>query len=312
MRVDPARQYTSFFDTRAKEARETVEKAQAKLSAYQKENGIIASDERLDVENSRLNELSSQLVVMQALAAESTSRQRQANSAVGDRMQEVLNNPLIANIKVDVNRGEARLQELNTKFGESHPQVVEAKANLAELRARLDAETRKLTGGVGVNNTINRQREADVRASLEAQRAKLLRMKAGRDEGIVLAREVENAQRAYEAVMARFNQTSLESQTTQSNVNVLTQAAPPLDPSSPRVFLNTILSLLVGLLFAIGLAMLLETRDRRVRSIEDIPGALNLPVLGIMPKPGSRRLRGGASSDMQRRLMAPLNTAKGA
>jgi polysaccharide biosynthesis transport protein len=114
LRVDPARQYSSFFDNRAKEAKEAVEKAQSRLSAFQKANGIIASDERLDVENARLNELSSQLVGIQALAAESASRQTQANSAQGDRLQEVLNNPIVGQLKADINRGEARLQELTT------------------------------------------------------------------------------------------------------------------------------------------------------------------------------------------------------
>ena len=48
---------------RAKEAREALEKAQAKLSAPSRsDKGIIATDERLDVETARLNELSSQLV----------------------------------------------------------------------------------------------------------------------------------------------------------------------------------------------------------------------------------------------------------
>ena len=310
LRVDPAKVYSSFFDTRAKEARDALEKAQTRLSEYQRSNSIIASDERLDVENARLNELSSQLVAIQALAAESSSRQTQANSAVGDRMQEVLNNPLIAGIKSDMSRGEARLQELNTKLGDSHPQVVEAKANLAELKARLEIETRKVTGGVTISNTINRQREADVRAALEAQRAKLLRLKSTRDEGMVLAKDVDNAQRAYDAVTLRLNQTSLESLTTQSNVNVLTQAVPPLEPSSPKVVLNTLLSFFVGLLLAMGLAMLLETRDRRVRSVEDIHATLHLPVLGVLPKPGSKRLLRKADSEMQRRLMAPLKPVK--
>ena len=53
MRTSPAKQYSSFFDGRAKEAREQLEAAQAKLSAFQKDNGIIATDERLDVESSR-------------------------------------------------------------------------------------------------------------------------------------------------------------------------------------------------------------------------------------------------------------------
>jgi uncharacterized protein involved in exopolysaccharide biosynthesis len=69
LRVDPARQYSTFFDSRAKELRDQLEQAQTKLSAYQKANGIIATDERLDIETSRLNELSSQLVALQAIAS---------------------------------------------------------------------------------------------------------------------------------------------------------------------------------------------------------------------------------------------------
>ena len=168
--------------------------------------------------------------------------------------------------------------------------------------------------GVGITNTINRQREADVRNALEAQRAKVLRMKAVRDEGTVLQRDVENAQRAYDAILQRVTQTSLEGQSTQGNVNVLTQAVPPIEHSSPRVVLNTLLSAFLGLMLAIATALLLELRDRRVRNVDDVVAALGLPVLGVMPKPGSRLLhRHARISSMQQRLMAPLPpAAKGA
>lgn len=307
LRVDPARQYSSFFDTRAKEAREALERAQTKLSSFQKENSIIATDERLDVENARLNELSSQLTQLQAISAESGSRQTQAQGQQADRLQEVLNNQIVGQLKADINRGEARLKELNTRFGEAHPQVVETKANLAELRSRLDAETTKVTGGVTMSNTINRQREAEIRGSLEAQRAKVLRLKAVRDEGSVLVRDMENAQRTYDAILQRLTQTSLESQATQSNVNVLTQAVPPIEPASPRVMLNTLLALIGGGLLAVGTALALELRDRRVRNMDDVVAALGLPVIGALPKPGSKLALGSRSpSLMQQRLLAPL------
>lgn len=307
LRTDPARQYSGFFDERSKAAREVLEQAQARLSEFQKANGIIATDERFDIENARLAELSSQLVAMQALSAESASRQVQAQGLQADRLQEVLNNPLVAQLKAEISRGEARLRELGTRYGDNHPQVVEARANLSELRARLDAETTKVTGSVGLTNTINRGREAQVRAELEAQRAKVLRMKAVRDEGMVLQREVESAQRAYDALMTRQQQTALESQTTQSNVNVLTQAEPPIEPSSPRLWINLLLAVFLGALLAIGLALVLEMRDRRVRSIDDVTRVLDLPVLGLMPKPGSNGLMGrhGAAA-LQRRLMGAL------
>ena len=289
LRVDPARQYAGFFDARAKEARDNLERAQSRLSAFQKEKGIIATDERLDVENNRLNELSTQLVALQAIAAESRSRQAQAQGRQSDRMEEVLANPVISTLKADMSRAEAKLRELSTRLGDANPQVIEAKANIAELQARIAAETRRVTGGVGVTNTINSSREAQVRAELEAQRAKLLRMKESRDEAAVYLRDVENAQRSYDMILTRQNQSALESQAPQSNVNILTQAVPPLEHSSPRLILNTLLALFIGALLAMGLAMLLEMRDRRVRAIDDIGTMLGLPVLGVLPRPNAKR-----------------------
>ena len=307
LRTDPARLYSTFFENRAKEARETLEQAQSKVSVFQKQAGIIATDERLDVETARLNELSSQATMMQALLAESASRQAQAQGGQGDRMQEVLNNANVSQLKADISRAEAQLQQLATRLGDKHPQVVEAKASLAELRSRLEAETRKVTGSVTVSANINRQRVAEVQRALQAQRDKVLKMKAVRDEGLVLLRDVENAQRSYDALLQRFTQTNLEGQTTQSNINLLTQATPPLEPSSPRIVLNTLLSIFLGTLLAVGTALLLELKDRRVRNVDDVVEALGLPVLGLMPKPGTQlQLGAGRVSPMQQRLMAPL------
>ncbi|MCV2370145.1 chain length determinant protein EpsF [Roseateles oligotrophus] len=307
LKVDPAKQYGAFFDVRAKEARDSLEKVQSKLSDFQKESGITAADERLDIENARLNELSTQLVGLQALASDSGSRQSISKGAGGDRMQEVLGNPLISSLKADQTRLEARLEELNSKLGTSHPQVIEAKANLTELNKRVVEETAKVSSSLGLANSINNQRLGELRTSLEAQRAKVLQMKAVRDQAAVLARDVESAQRAYDMVLARLNQTNLESQTTQSYVSVLTQAEPPLKPSSPRIFLNTALSVFVGTLLALGAAFLLEMLDRRVRSVDDIATAIGLPVIGTLPKPGtSIAAQRGLGSLMQQRILGQL------
>lgn len=311
LRVDPAKQYSNFFDTRAKEARENLESAQRRLSAFQREKGIVATEERLDIENARLSELSSQLVALQALASESGSRQVQAQSS-GDRMQEVLNNGLILSLKGDISRNEAKLQELEARLGDAHPQVVEAKANIASLRTRLESETKRLTGGVTVTNTINRQREAEVRASLESQRNKVLKMKAVRDEGAVLVRDVESAQRNYDAVLNRFTQSSLESQTTQSSVYPLTPATPPLLHSSPNLLLNTGLAVFLGLLLALGCTLAVELLDRRVRSPRDIAEAINLPVIGVLPRPGRGGLLRREVPLIQQRVLARLPARKGA
>ena len=55
LRVEPAKQYSSFFDERLKQSRDALEAAQSKLSAFQQQKGLMATDERLDVENRRVS-----------------------------------------------------------------------------------------------------------------------------------------------------------------------------------------------------------------------------------------------------------------
>jgi polysaccharide biosynthesis transport protein len=306
MKVEPARLYSSFFDQRAKEARDALEKAQGKLSDFQKEKGIIATDERLDVENARLNELSSQYVALQSLASDSVSRQAAARGASSDRMQEVLNNALIGSLKADQARLQARLQELTSRLGDKNPQVIETRANLAELKSRIDNETAKVTSSLSIANGINQQRAGDIKAQLEAQRAKVLQMKAVRDDGAVLLRDVENAQRTYDQITQRLNQTTMESLATTSNVSVLSQAVPPTEPTSPKILLNMVVALFAGSLLAVGVVVAMEMLDRRVRSVEDVALAVGLPIIGVLPSPKAKRLFGKKAIKanlMQQRLL---------
>ena len=78
--------------------------------------------------------------------------------------------------------------------------------------------------------------------------------------------------------------------------------------------LNTLLAVFMGTLLAVGVALVRELMDRRIRSLDDAVTALGLPVLGVMPKPGGKGRAGLAQlSLMQQRLMAPLPpTGKGA
>src|SRR3989441_4702814 len=246
-RVEPARRYNSFFDERARAMREGLEQAQAKLSAYQQSKGLIATDEKLDVENERLSALSAQMVALQGLAAETVGRQQQAG-ANGERLQEVLTNPLVTTLSADLSRNEAQLQQLTQRLGDQHPQVVELRATIADQRSRLDAATKRVSSSVGVNNSVNQSRLVALQADLDTQRAKVLRLKGLRDEAQVLQRDVENAQKAYEAVMAHVSQSDMESQNTQTNVSVLKRASVPAFPSSPKLVLSMAVALALGLL----------------------------------------------------------------
>ena len=57
--------------------RENLQNAQSKLTAFQQQEGIIATDERIDTENKRLEELSSNLVAAQTEMRNAVTEQNQ-------------------------------------------------------------------------------------------------------------------------------------------------------------------------------------------------------------------------------------------
>lgn len=77
-----------------------------------------------------------------------------------------------------------------------------------------------------------------------------------------------------------------------NNVALAQEALVPTSPSSPKTKRNTLLGALVGLLLGLGIALLLERLDRRIREPEDLEAIYGLPMLGVVPHSG--KLAAGA------------------
>lgn len=283
LRTNPAKSFNAIFDSLAGGMRERLEVAQSKLAAFQKEKGLVATDERLDIENARLLDLSQQVTLLEGIQAESGSREAQSKKAAGSSA-DVLTNQVVAVLTADLVRLEAKAEELESRLGEAHPQVIETRANIKIVRKRIAEETGKVTSSVGYSNNVNETRLARARAALEAQRDKVLQMRANRDAASVLVRDVENLQKAYDAVQTRAMAASWESQTTQTNVSVVQVASPAPNPSSPKTLLNMALGIFGGLILALTTVLLVELNDRRVRTVDDVLAELNMPLVGVLLK----------------------------
>jgi len=127
--------------------------------------------------------------------------------------------------------------------------------------------------------------------ALAEQKAKVLELKKQHDEIVVFNREVENAQRVYDAAMQRAVQSRMESEISQTNIAVLSYALPPQKPAKPKVLLNMILSVFLGGMLGVGSALLAELRDRRVRSAFDVSELLAVPVFAIISSTASKDKR---------------------
>ncbi len=281
LRVDPARQSARWFGEQGKAGRESLESAQTKLSEFQQQKGIVVRDEQVDTEMAKLRDLSAQLTVLQNETRDTLSKQRSGS----DSLPEVMQSSVVQALRGDIARQEAKLQETAANLGKAHPQYQRMEAEIAALKNQLEAESKSVARGFGAAGNVGKAREASLQAAIAAQKAKILQLRSERDQLAVLQRDVDAAQSAYEGVTRRFNQTSLESQLTQTNVSVLNPAVEPTEPSSPNFKKNMSITVLLGLLLGGGAAFLLELLDRRVRSADDLAEMLQLPVLAIITPP---------------------------
>jgi chain length determinant protein EpsF len=294
LRVAPTKQATAWFDEQLKTLRADLAAAQDRLAEYQKEKGIIATDERVDVETARLTELTNQLLRANDATYEAQSRSGLAAGAKSrEELPEVLGNPLVSAIKTELVRAEAALQEASTRLGPNHPQYRQQASQVASLRGRMSAEINRVVAGVQNLTAQNRARQAQLQAAVDAQRQKVMDLRDAKNAAFILARDVETAQKAYEAAQQRYTVNKVESGARYANVTVLNEATPPARAARPKVLLNVALGVILGLVLGFAAVFLLELLDRRVRSTDDLEGGLEAPVIGQLQAWNPSRLLGG-------------------
>jgi chain length determinant protein EpsF len=306
LKTEPMKKTSSYFNEQTKQLRDNLEAAQARLSKYQQEKGIVSLDNnRVDVELQRLNDLSSQLVAAQAASMEASSREHVAGSMADS--PDVANNALVQNLRVGLVSAQGKLADAASRYGRNHPTYQSAQAEVNKLRAELNSAMSNVSKSVGNNAAVLRQRESELRAAVATQKTKVLELNRARDELGVLLKDLDSAQRAFDAASQRFSQTRIEAQSEQSEVSILNPAVAPVEPSAPRVLLNTLVSILLGTILGVGLAMLLELLNRPIRSASDLKDMLGIPVLGTIEWKPARASGGGLRALMAPRRLLRLN-----
>jgi chain length determinant protein EpsF len=294
LRVQPAKQTTKWFDEQVRELKRNLELAEAKLAKFQQAKGIVATDERMDLENSRLAELSAQLSLSQSQSYESQAKERQIRDFMAGRSKdpppEVVTSHLVQQLRASLSEREARLSDLAKRVGPNHPQYRAATNELEQLKQQLKEAMRSAAQSALAGTGVAGEREGSLRTALERQRGRVLALKQERNQMAALVRDVENAQRAYNTGVERMTQTRMESQVDQASEPIIYSATVPTKPASPGKALNMAIALAAGLAFGIGFALFSETVNRYVRSEQDIVEIVGVPVLAVLvPKLGGKQ-----------------------
>src|SRR6185436_10514773 len=143
MRTEPNREAAEWFDQQIKSLRTDVTQAQGKLTAYQKERGIYA-DDRVDIEQARLTEISTQLNAQRNATYDAQTRYQQAQDLLAeggsaDSFPEILSNGYITTVKAALQAAQARLEEQSQTLGANHPTLQRTKLEVEGLRERMAA-----------------------------------------------------------------------------------------------------------------------------------------------------------------------------
>jgi succinoglycan biosynthesis transport protein ExoP len=289
LRTQPMREAAEWFEDQLKGLRARVTQTQDKLTAYQKQKGLIAADERIDIESTRLAGISAQLLGARDATYAAQARHKQAADLVQsggspDALPDVMTSPPIIAVKADLARAESLLQTASADLGPNHPVHQKYAAEVQALREKLSNEMKKVVTALGNAAQQAQKREQELQAALDAQQQHMLKLKDARADIAAMTRDVDNAQRSYDAVLTRYMTTRIESRAQSGDVALLTPAVEPAKPAHPKIPLIAGLSVILGLMLATLMVYALETLDRRVRSRSDLESRLAVPSLGRLSR----------------------------
>jgi capsular exopolysaccharide synthesis family protein len=102
----------------------------------------------------------------------------------------------------------------------------------------------------------------------------------------LLKNDVDTNQQLYTSILTRAKETGVDQTLESSNIRIIDSARPEARPSKPNKTRDVILSVIVALVYGLGLSVFLEYWDSSIRTAEDVTSYLNLPFLGYIPSFG--------------------------
>jgi capsular exopolysaccharide synthesis family protein len=288
MKFGATKQAVDWLNRQIAGQKVNLEKSEQALQQYRVEAGLISLEDRQDVASERLSHLNSDLVKAESrrISVEERYRHVQRLMEEGislDTVPEVANNSLVQDLKSQEIKLISEISEMAQNFGEKHPKMIRARAELASLHKNIEKTAENLVGSLKNEYMVAGQQEERLREALADQTKEIQTLMEKSIRYRVLERDVETNERLYKTLLERFKEVTLAEDIRATNVRVLDEASVPLAPARPKKVRNLLLALMVGLFGGVGLAFLLEYMDETLKDPEDVERRLGVTNLAVIP-----------------------------
>ena len=177
---------------------------------------------------------------------------------------------------------EAKL--LNSGLGPNHPTVRSLRAKKEVMEKQLAAQISSLRSSLEANLRIAEESMKELEARLTESQTVQQNSKT-RAAGYYEAKNnYIQAKKVLEAAELRLSTEAMQRTMPQDPAMIWERAEPAEYPSRPRVLVNMLLGVVVGIGFSIGLAFFIEYLDTSVKTMEEVETLLKVPVLAVIPK----------------------------
>ena len=266
-----------FLNDRMSIAKEEMETAENKLQAYQQEKGIYSPDdqakaliERLSAYDTNIAQLEAQEQANSAKLQDVTGQLEQQNSSLLE--YNVSDNDSIMNIRTAIVNKQVELVGLEQRYTAEHPDVIQAKQELAELKKSLDREIQSavnsksatltpVQGNLLMEKVKTETDEAVTSASLDALKAKqqeaegnISTLSADSVEYMRLLRDQTITSEVYTNLVKAYENTRIQEAQESMDIQIIDAANLPREdmPAKPNKKLIAAIGFVFGIIISFG------------------------------------------------------------
>ncbi|MEL7728123.1 polysaccharide biosynthesis tyrosine autokinase [Citromicrobium bathyomarinum] len=199
------------------------------------------------------------------------------------QVPEVQSNPVVQGLIAQKSEIERRLNELRERYREDYPEVAQLRAQLTSIDRNIASIANDVKSVIRDEYRIAQRQENGLLEELNSVSDSAIEEQSRRVQFNILNRDVTALQDQLDSLLNRFNQISSAANIDSSRLSSLDPAQVPNGAYSPNLFANLLIALLLGTGLGVGLTIMRQIFDDRVRSPRDVETKLGVPLLGSIP-----------------------------